>query len=202
MPSPRRAPSTMTPPASAARRRRPASRWPAATRWPTGCAAMTHDLLAAAGADRRLTWTNPAWQPLLGWTAEELRADSYHGLVHPDDLERVVAFERELLAQPRRRAPGDRAAAARPRRQLPLAHVQRQLLRRRRARLLLRQGHHRPPAGRGGAARGRGALPRGHRLDARRRSCPPTASGRIIFWNAGAEAMFGSTRGRDRRPRR
>src|SRR5215204_4988484 len=60
--------------------------------------AMTHDLLAAAGADRRLTWTNPAWQPLLGWTAEELAAESYHRLVHPDDLERIMASERDVLA--------------------------------------------------------------------------------------------------------
>ena len=60
--------------------------------------AMTHDLLGAAGADRRLTWTNPAWQPLLGWTAEELAARSYHELIHPDDLERVQAFERNVLA--------------------------------------------------------------------------------------------------------
>jgi PAS domain S-box-containing protein len=59
--------------------------------------AMTHDLLAAAGADRKLTWTNPAWEPLLGWTAEELRAESYHRIVHPDDLDRIVAFEHDLL---------------------------------------------------------------------------------------------------------
>jgi len=60
--------------------------------------AMTHDLLGAAGADRRLTWTNPAWHPLLGWTAEELAARSYHELIHPDDLERIRAFERTVLA--------------------------------------------------------------------------------------------------------
>jgi PAS domain S-box-containing protein len=60
--------------------------------------AMTHDLLGAAGADRRLTWTNPAWHPLLGWTAEELAARSYHELIHPDDLERIRAFERNVLA--------------------------------------------------------------------------------------------------------
>jgi PAS domain S-box-containing protein len=59
---------------------------------------MTHDLLAAAGADRRLTWTNPAWEPLLGWTAEELAVDSYHRLVHPDDLGRILAFEHDVLA--------------------------------------------------------------------------------------------------------
>src|SRR4051812_15831311 len=60
-------------------------------------AAMTHDLLAAAGADRRLMWTNPAGQPLLGWTAEELAAASYHDLIHPEDLPRIQAFELEVL---------------------------------------------------------------------------------------------------------
>ena len=57
-------------------------------------AAITHDLLGAAGADRRLIWTNPAWQPLLGWTAEELAARSYHELIHPEDLPRVQDAER------------------------------------------------------------------------------------------------------------
>src|SRR5690349_13607081 len=60
-------------------------------------AAMTHDLLAASGADRRLTWTNPAWEPLLGWTPEELAARPYWDLLHPEDRERVRAFEQELL---------------------------------------------------------------------------------------------------------
>jgi PAS domain S-box-containing protein len=59
---------------------------------------MTHDLLATAGADRRLTCTNPAWEPLLGWTTDELRDGSYLRLVHPDDVGRVIAFERDVLA--------------------------------------------------------------------------------------------------------
>src|SRR4029079_2404597 len=61
-------------------------------------AAITHDLLGAAGGDRRLIWTNPAWQPLLGWTAEELAARSYHELIHPDDLPRVQEAERHVLS--------------------------------------------------------------------------------------------------------
>jgi len=87
----------MTPPASATLR-------PASVALAGGdtlgerLAVMTHDLLAAAGADRHLIWTNPAWQPLLGWTAEELAAGSYHRLVHPDDLERIKALEHEVLA--------------------------------------------------------------------------------------------------------
>ena len=53
-----------------------------------------------AGRRRRRpppVWTNPAWQPLLGWTAEELAARSYHELVHPDDLPRVREAERHVL---------------------------------------------------------------------------------------------------------
>ena len=61
-------------------------------------ATMTHNLLAAADAERRLSWTNPAWQPLLGWTAEDLAAGSYHELVHPDDLDRVRQAEIAVLA--------------------------------------------------------------------------------------------------------
>ena len=61
-------------------------------------AATTHNLLGAADAERRLVWTNPAWQPLLGWTAEDLAAGSYHELVHPDDLPRVRQAESAVLA--------------------------------------------------------------------------------------------------------
>src|SRR3954466_13670734 len=61
-------------------------------------ATLTHDLLGAVDAGRRLVWTNPAWEPVLGWTAEELRAGSYHEIVHPDDLERVQAAEEDVLA--------------------------------------------------------------------------------------------------------
>jgi PAS domain S-box-containing protein len=61
-------------------------------------ATLTHDLLGAIDAGRRLVWTNPAWEPVLGWTADELAAGSYHEIVHPDDLERVQAAEEEVLA--------------------------------------------------------------------------------------------------------
>ena len=60
--------------------------------------AITHDLLAAADKHRRLIWTNPAWQPLLGWTAGELASGSYHQLIHPADRERVRRAERAVLA--------------------------------------------------------------------------------------------------------
>jgi PAS domain S-box-containing protein len=61
-------------------------------------AAVTHDLLAAADQRHRLTWTNHAWQPLLGWTVAELAGGSYHRLVHPGDLDRVRAAERAVRA--------------------------------------------------------------------------------------------------------
>ena len=62
-------------------------------------ATLTHDLLGAIDADGRLVWTNPAWELVLGWTrATSCRAASYHGLVHPDDLPRVQAAERDVLA--------------------------------------------------------------------------------------------------------
>jgi PAS domain S-box-containing protein len=153
---------------------------------------MTHDLLAAAGADRRLTWTNPAWQPLLGWTAEELRADSYHRLVHPDDLERIIAFERDVLAG---RA-GDR----------PETEV----------RLRARDGTYRwlvfsashsvadelvffcgkdVTARKQGEEELRAADERFRAVTASTRDGIVSAdgNGRIIFWNAGAEAIFGHT---------
>jgi PAS domain S-box-containing protein len=56
-------------------------------------AAITPDLLAAADQRRHLTWTNPAWQRLLGWTASQLAGGSYHRLVHPGDRARVRAAE-------------------------------------------------------------------------------------------------------------
>ena len=67
-------PSTMNPPASAASHPQASPPLAAGDAVAERLAEMTHDLLAAADADRRLTWTNPAWEPLLGWTADELRA--------------------------------------------------------------------------------------------------------------------------------
>jgi PAS domain S-box-containing protein len=155
---------------------------------------MTHDLLAAAGADRRLTWTNPAWQPLLGWTADELRAESYHRLVHPDDLERITAFERDLLAG---------HAGERPETEV---------------RLRARDGSYRwlvfsasysvadelvffcgkdVTARKQGDEELRAAEERFRAVTASTRDGIVSAdgNGRIIFWNAGAETIFGHTSG-------
>jgi len=155
-------------------------------------AAITHDLLGAAGADRHLIWTNPAWQPLLGWTAEELAARSYHELIHPEDLPRVQEAERHVL---RGRA-GDR-----PETEL---------------RLRARDGSYRwfvfstsfAPADRlvyfsgkditarkDGEEELRAADERFRAITGSTRDGIISAdgNGRIMFWNAGAEAIFGLT---------
>jgi PAS domain S-box-containing protein len=154
--------------------------------------AMTPDLLAAAGADRKLTWTNPAWEPLLGWTADELRAESYHRLVHPDDLERIIAFERDVL--------GGRAGE-RPETEL---------------RLRARDGSYRwfvfsasfsvtdelvfisgkdVTARKQGEEELRAADERFRAVTSSTRDAivSADAGGRIIFWNSGAETIFGRT---------
>jgi PAS domain S-box-containing protein len=182
----------MTPPVS------PAPNQPAPPRLAGGdtvadrLAAMTHDLLAAAGADRKLIWTNPAWQPLLGWTARELATTSYHELLHPDDLDRIKAYEHEVLAG---RA-GDRPETE--------------------ARLRARDGSYRWLVvsasfsavdqlvfftGKDVTARKRGEE-EVRAAEERFRAVTSSTSdgiisadggGRIIFWNAGAEAIFGRT---------
>ncbi len=53
---------------------------------------MTSDLLAAISLDGRFTLLNPAWEQVLGWTVEELKARPMQELVHPDDLEQTLAL--------------------------------------------------------------------------------------------------------------
>ena len=53
---------------------------------------MTGDLLAAISLDGRFTLLNPAWEQLLGWSIEELKAHPMQELVHPDDLEQTLAL--------------------------------------------------------------------------------------------------------------
>jgi diguanylate cyclase (GGDEF)-like protein/PAS domain S-box-containing protein len=53
---------------------------------------MTSDLLAAISLDGRFTLLNPAWEQLLGWSIEELKAHPMQELVHPDDLEQTLAL--------------------------------------------------------------------------------------------------------------
>jgi diguanylate cyclase (GGDEF)-like protein/PAS domain S-box-containing protein len=51
---------------------------------------MTSDLLATISLDGRFTLLNPAWEQLLGWTQEELRARPIRELVHPEDTEQAL----------------------------------------------------------------------------------------------------------------
>jgi diguanylate cyclase (GGDEF)-like protein/PAS domain S-box-containing protein len=51
---------------------------------------MTSDLLATISLDGRFTLLNPAWEQLLGWTSEELRARPVREFVHPEDVEQAV----------------------------------------------------------------------------------------------------------------
>jgi diguanylate cyclase (GGDEF)-like protein/PAS domain S-box-containing protein len=53
---------------------------------------MTSDLLATISLDGHFTLLNPAWEQLLGWTLEELRAKPIADYVHPDDLEQTRAL--------------------------------------------------------------------------------------------------------------
>ena len=95
---PSTAPSPRVPPTFSASLARGATVLPRELAHAERLAAVTHDLLAAADQRHRLTWTNAAWQPLLGWTVAELAGGSYHRLVHPGDLARVRAAERAVRA--------------------------------------------------------------------------------------------------------
>ncbi len=61
---------------------------------------MTSDLLATISLDGRFTLLNPAWEQLLGFTREELKATSIHELVHPDDVAQTQALMFEENAHP------------------------------------------------------------------------------------------------------
>jgi len=178
----------MSPPSSASLRPvRPAS--PPAEPSAHRLAEITHDLLAAAGADRRLTWTNPAWRAL-GWTAEELAARSYHELVHPDDLDRVREAERAVLRG---------RAGARPETELRLRGSDGAY------RWFVFSTSHSPAEGlvyfSGKDITARKQSEEALRAaDERFRAVTGStqdaivsadASGRIVFWNAGATAIFG-----------
>jgi PAS domain S-box-containing protein len=52
---------------------------------------LAADLLLTAGFDGHFKRLNPAWERVLGWTAEELRAVPFVEFVHPDDRERTAA---------------------------------------------------------------------------------------------------------------
>jgi diguanylate cyclase (GGDEF)-like protein/PAS domain S-box-containing protein len=53
---------------------------------------MTSDLLAVISLDGHFELLNPAWEQLLGWSTEDLKAQPMQELVHPDDLEQTLAL--------------------------------------------------------------------------------------------------------------
>ncbi len=57
---------------------------------------LTLDLLATTNEHLHFDALNPAWEKVLGWTLDELRAVPFSHFVHPDDLERT-AFEASRL---------------------------------------------------------------------------------------------------------
>ena len=58
---------------------------------------MSGDLLCVAGVDGYFKKLNPAWSRTLGYTAEELLAQPYLNLVHPDDREATETEAAALL---------------------------------------------------------------------------------------------------------
>jgi len=48
--------------------------------------------VATISLDGHFTLLNPAWEQLLGWTLEELQAQSMQEFVHPDDLAQTPAL--------------------------------------------------------------------------------------------------------------
>ena len=52
---------------------------------------LSPDLFGIADADGHFFRTNPAWQRVLGWSAEELAATPFPDLIHPDDRAATAA---------------------------------------------------------------------------------------------------------------
>ena len=57
---------------------------------------MTSLLVAVAAFDSTIREVNPAWPALLGWSEVELVGRSYAEFVHPDDVERSLAWAAKL----------------------------------------------------------------------------------------------------------
>jgi PAS domain S-box-containing protein len=67
---------------------------------------VSPDLLGALNADGYFETSNPAWMSVLGWTEEEVAAQSIWELLHPDDLERTRGgFALTQIGQPAIRFP-------------------------------------------------------------------------------------------------
>ena len=63
-------------------------------------AELSSDLLGAADERGCLSWTNPAWTDVLGWTAAELEGLRYAELLHPGDREEAATLEARLHGLP------------------------------------------------------------------------------------------------------
>ena len=61
---------------------------------------VSHDLFCTAN-DTSLVEVSPAWERVLGWTAQELRTRPFLDFVHPDDVAATTAVVMELVRIPR-----------------------------------------------------------------------------------------------------
>ena len=67
---------------------------------------VSPDLMGALNAEGYFETSNPAWMSILGWSEEEVAAQSIFELLHPDDLERTRAgFALTQVGQPAIRFP-------------------------------------------------------------------------------------------------
>lgn len=51
----------------------------------------SHDMQCVAGTDGMFYWLNDAWERVLGWTPDELKAKPFLEFVHPEDVEATLA---------------------------------------------------------------------------------------------------------------
>jgi putative two-component system response regulator len=59
---------------------------------------LSQDLMCVSDGDRQMVATNPAFQTVLGWSAEDLAGISCADLTHPDDREATQAAHLDVLA--------------------------------------------------------------------------------------------------------
>ncbi|MGC2419828.1 MAG: PAS domain S-box protein [Candidatus Acidiferrales bacterium] len=59
---------------------------------------VTQDLLCVIGFDHRIRYSNGSWESVLGYTREELMAQSLMENVHPEDLEATIADVQKVRA--------------------------------------------------------------------------------------------------------